>query len=242
MLKFRYNYGFGELNIKTEFSEENVAILSSLIKDIEGLMKTQNNESFGTAENKFNDIDVKKELDSNFPKIDDKPYIRERLPNGDDEKNVRVGDYKAVGEKVTAHYNFMCPKCHQAMSIKIAQNIIIKDIESENKLLHMLNSSFPAKSNKDILEFSPQELGMYVEDSEVVIMASEEIYGSCINCGHHGTTKEWVETYLNKELILESDKHCEVCGTEMLYNVSNSNKIEYTCDNSKCGYKVEELN
>lgn len=241
MLKFKYNNEVVEIEVKTDFNKENAEILSKLTEDIckssgvsAGYLKPESIKSYTNA---LKSVD-ESEVSITEKPIEEKPYVRHRLPNGGEDKNIRVGDYEAVGEKVTAHYNFMCPDCHQAMSIKIGNNIIIKDIESEDKTLHMLNSSFPGKSNKEILAYKPEELGAFVEESDVVVMSSDELQGVCINCGHMATTRTWTNTYINKDSILESDKHCDACGTEMLYNVLEGGKVEYICDNKHCGYKI----
>ena len=237
MLKFKYNNEVVEIEVKTDFNKENAEILSKLTEDIckssgvsAGYLKPE-------VTNALKSVDGSEVSVTEKP-IEEKPYVRYRLPNGGEDKNIKVGDYEAVGEKVTAHYNFMCPCCHQAMSIKIGNNIIIKDIESEDKTLYMLNSSFPGKSNKEILAYKPEELGVFVDESDVVVMSSDELQGVCINCGHMAPTRTWINAYINKDSILESDKHCDACGTEMLYNVLEDGKVEHVCDNKHCGYKT----
>lgn len=214
MIVLKYKDTTTELEVKTSFNKENMMIIKDFISEKQSSpVHDINITSFNKKENAV------------------KTTIKDRLPN----KYEKDEDEKIIEDKPTAERNFMCPHCHQSMTIMIDNNIILKDIDEENRTLYMLYEITTPINNSELLKLSSEELTAMVQCSDVTIISSKEIMGKCINCNSINSTYDWVNTYKNKEQITGFDRYCEVCGSEALISVNNNDNIMYKCENTECG-------
>ena len=214
MIVLKYKDTTTELEVKTSFNKENMMIIKDFISEKQSSpVHDINITSFNKKENAV------------------KTTIKDRLPN----KYEKDEDEKIIEDKPTAERNFMCPHCHQSMTIMIDNNIILKDIDEEDRTLYMLYEITTPINNSELLKLSSEELTAMVQCSDVTIVSSKEIMGKCINCNSINSTYDWVNTYKNKEQITGFDRYCEVCGSEALISVNNNDNIMYKCENTECG-------
>lgn len=214
MIVLKYKDTTTELEVKTSFNKENMMIIKDFISEKQS--------------SPVHDINI-----TSFNKKESavKTTIKDRLPN----KYEKDEDEKIIEDKPTAERNFMCPHCHQSMTIMIDNNIILKDIDEENRTLYMLYEITTPINNSELLKLSSEELTAMVQCSDVNIVSSKEIMGKCINCNSINSTYDWVNAYKNKEQVTGFDRYCEVCGSEALISVNNNDNIMYKCENTECG-------
>lgn len=186
---------------------------------------------------------------------DDKPIIRNRIPN-----TVDLGEL-TLSKLNTKNVLTRCPLCGQSYATiaktgkhewcYLRSNIknngdkeleLLTVIEDESDLNLMVLQKEDTRENrieycKDIRDAvkNPE-----FDNKDVVI--NEDTILICPMCQEESTAKEWIDCYKDPlKFHFETDSLCEVCGGELTQRIEKeSSKTVFVCE--KCGLSSPHLN
>lgn len=205
-----------DIDIKFKGDKESFKILNETLTSI----LCQNNIQVYKHQNQLNDY-IEEPFRTPLPKTTEEE-IYEKY---DISSHVIEEEEDEPKEGFEQANTFACPSCKQWLSMQIKDNIIIRDIDEKEPILHLLMSTAPFESNQDILECDKESLSELVLSDNVKFEINPDIIGTCLECNNEYPLPKWKDAYMN----LHDDNYskCPVCD-----NNNEKQNDEVIC--SKC--------
>jgi DNA-directed RNA polymerase subunit RPC12/RpoP len=232
-------------NINKDSKEEleSVAKIIELLKEFKKPMQY----IFGSLSEDNNTSAKENNIIHEKSKIDDRPILRERIPNQVDLSNLEIK--KAVTEEPMIR----CPNCGQSskviVKIEPTANYLLRKVTKNNKktfetvleltnqqdidnILLPENSDITAYHN-DIMKIKPSKK---LKDTDLNV--NNETLLLCPCCHKEMIFKSWVEAYKYPlDFDFETDVLCEVCGHEAVKTIDKNKHAIIQCEH--CGHKED---
>lgn len=176
--------------------------------------------------------------DLNYSRFD---IVRERIPNvSKDDSDIKaeaphiVDLSKMKIETPTQTSNkahFRCPSCGQSAVISVNNQIVIRDLESEEETLCLT-------TGVELDPFDYEKAKGKVTELGVMLKADGETEGFCPICSETHKLESWIDAFERPLNYFEYEQPCPLCGCETNF-VIGQNSSEVKCDNKACGYTLK---
>ena len=176
-------------------------------------------------------------------KTDDRPAIRDRLPNEIDLSELKISK---IG---TEHSMIRCPKCGQSsfaiVVIKMDESYYVarrmnKENKEEFSVILKLNDVKEIKEickpkNANIIDYFNDISKIHMKDNVDLNVNSDTLI-RCPICMHEDSFQHWSDAFKYPlEFSFETETLCDLCGHEAVEVIRKDGAKEIQCED--CGFK-----